>query len=67
MYVQVPTSHIKEGAICINFATFQNFEFPQIEEKCSIFVKSVGKVTVSMLQRNLVKLTKCKTQEPPAC
>ena len=52
---KVTTSQLKEGVVAINFSTFQNFQ-PDITEKSSLFVPSVGKVTVAMLQRNLVRL-----------
>eukprot|EP00835_Amoeboradix_gromovi_P000357 NODE_12_length_45166_cov_0.552511.p12 type:complete len:305 gc:universal NODE_12_length_45166_cov_0.552511:38617-39531(+) len=53
---KVPTGSLKDGLIAINFSTFQNFE-ETIAEKASLFVPSVGKVTVAMLQRNLLRLT----------
>lgn len=52
---KVPSKILKPGVIAINFSTFANFE-PDIIEKASYFVPSVGKVTVAMLERNLLRL-----------
>lgn len=52
---KVPTEKLKEGVVAINFASFKNFQ-EEIKSKASIYVPSVGKVTVAMLQRNLVRL-----------
>lgn len=51
---KVPTELIREGATCINFASYRNFEGPAVKEKASIYVPSVGKVTIAVLLRNLV-------------
>jgi len=50
---KVPTEHIREGAACINFSSFKNFDGPAVKEKASIYVPSVGKVTIAVLLRNL--------------
>ena len=52
---KITTKELKDGATAINFSTFQNFE-EDILEKANLFVPSVGKVTVAMLQRNLIRL-----------
>ncbi|KAG5462123.1 MAG: hypothetical protein BJ554DRAFT_5582 [Olpidium bornovanus] len=52
---KVPTRDLKEGVIAINFSTVKNFE-DDVKTRASIFVPSVGKVTVAMLERNLVRL-----------
>eukprot|EP00128_Syssomonas_multiformis_P005165 Colp12_sorted_trinity150504_noHs@1913 len=52
---KLPSAWVRDGAVCINFSTFKNFE-DDIKEKASIYVPSVGKVTVCMLERNLVRL-----------
>ncbi|KAI8640711.1 hypothetical protein BD408DRAFT_452501 [Parasitella parasitica] len=52
---RVPTKLLKPGAICINFSTFANFD-PDVTSKASHFIPSVGKVTVAMLERNLLRL-----------
>jgi methylenetetrahydrofolate dehydrogenase (NAD+) len=51
---KVPTELIREGAVCINFSSYRNFDGPAIKEKASIYVPSVGKVTIAILLRNLV-------------
>ena len=53
---KVPTELLREGAVCINFSSFKNFDGPAIKEKASIYVPSVGKVTIAILLRNLVRL-----------
>ncbi|KAK4521883.1 protein phosphatase regulator [Mucor velutinosus] len=52
---KVSTKILKPGVTCINFSTFANFE-PDVTSKASHFVPSVGKVTVAMLERNLLRL-----------
>ncbi|KAI8060222.1 hypothetical protein BC940DRAFT_312519 [Gongronella butleri] len=52
---KLPTNILKDGVIAINFSSFKNFE-DDIKSKASIFVPSVGKVTVAMLERNLLRL-----------
>ncbi|KYK60672.1 methylenetetrahydrofolate dehydrogenase [Drechmeria coniospora] len=53
---KVPTELIRDGAVCINFSSHKNFDGPAIKEKASIYVPSVGKVTIAVLLRNLVRL-----------
>ncbi|KAF5125401.1 Methylenetetrahydrofolate dehydrogenase [NAD(+)] [Metarhizium anisopliae] len=53
---KVPTDLIRDGAVCINFSSYRNFDGPAIKEKASIYVPSVGKVTIAILLRNLVRL-----------
>ncbi|GAN07537.1 methylenetetrahydrofolate dehydrogenase [Mucor ambiguus] len=52
---KVPTKLLKPGVASINFSTFANFE-PDVTSKASYFVPSVGKVTVAMLECNLLRL-----------
>ncbi|KAJ2394031.1 Methylenetetrahydrofolate dehydrogenase [NAD(+)] [Coemansia sp. RSA 2559] len=52
---KMPTKLLKPGVVAINFASVRNFE-PEVKDVASIYVPSVGKVTVSMLQRNLLRL-----------
>ncbi|KAG0221633.1 hypothetical protein B0O80DRAFT_470017 [Mortierella sp. GBAus27b] len=59
---KVPSDLIREGAVCINFSTYKNFEGEEIKKKASIYVPAVGKVTVAMLERNLVRLYDYQTQ-----
>lgn len=51
---KVPTELIRDGTVCINFSSYRNFDGPAVKEKASIYVPSVGKVTVACLLRNLV-------------
>jgi len=50
----VPTELVREGATCVNFSSYRNFDGPAIKEKAAIYVPSVGKVTIAVLLRNLV-------------
>ena len=53
---KVKTELLKEGLIAINFSSSGvNFE-DSVKEKSSIFVPAIGKVTTTMLQRNLLRL-----------
>lgn len=52
---KVSTGELKEGVVAINFSEFKNFN-EDIRERASLYVPSVGKVTIRMLQRNLVRL-----------
>ena len=51
---KVPTDLIRDGAVCINFSSHRNFDGPAVKEKASIYVPSIGKVTIAVLLRNLV-------------
>ncbi|KAH6682121.1 methylenetetrahydrofolate dehydrogenase [Plectosphaerella plurivora] len=53
---KIPIELIREGAVCINFSSYRNFDGPAVKEKASIYVPSVGKVTIAVLLRNLVRL-----------
>ncbi|KAH7328919.1 methylenetetrahydrofolate dehydrogenase [Stachybotrys elegans] len=53
---KVPTELIRDGAVCINFSSYRNFDGPAVKEKAAIYVPSVGKVTIAVLLRNLVRL-----------
>ncbi|KXN72991.1 NAD(P)-binding protein [Conidiobolus coronatus NRRL 28638] len=52
---QVNTELLKEGVVAINFSSHKNFA-PDIKERASIYVPSIGKVTIAMLERNLLRL-----------
>ncbi|CAG8770978.1 8371_t:CDS:2 [Dentiscutata erythropus] len=52
---KLPTSLLRDGAIAINFSTCKNFE-DNVKEKAGIYVPSIGKVTIAMLERNLLRL-----------
>jgi len=52
---KVDTAKLKEGVVAINFSTHKNFN-DDVKSKASIYVPTVGKVTVAMLERNLLRL-----------
>ncbi|KAI9845459.1 MAG: hypothetical protein M1838_001721 [Thelocarpon superellum] len=52
---QVPIGLIREGAVCINFSSQKNFA-PEVKERASIYVPAIGKVTIVVLLRNLLRL-----------
>ncbi|WVF65641.1 hypothetical protein IAT40_000372 [Kwoniella sp. CBS 6097] len=52
---KVPTKDLKDGCVCVNVAGEKNFE-ADVRERASIYVPSVGMMTIAMLQRNLLRL-----------
>lgn len=46
----------KPGFVAVNFSSNKNFD-DNVHSKASIFIPSIGKVTICMLQRNLLRLT----------
>lgn len=54
---KIPTTQLKDGCVCVNVAQEKNFE-SDVREKASIYVPSVGQMTIAMLQRNLLRLRK---------
>mmetsp|Transcript_8731 Transcript_8731/g.24075 ORF Transcript_8731/g.24075 Transcript_8731/m.24075 type:complete len:317 (+) Transcript_8731:65-1015(+) len=52
---QVPTECLKQGVVCINFAPQCNFDKEKVKE-IGTLCPAIGKVTIAMLQRNLVRL-----------
>lgn len=46
----------KPNFIAINFSSDNNFNEEEVKSKASVFVPSIGKVTICMLQRNLLRL-----------
>lgn len=52
---KLPTEWLKDGVVAINVSTHKNFS-DDIKTRASIYVPSVGKVTVAMLERNLLRL-----------
>ncbi|KAI4202364.1 MAG: hypothetical protein LQ350_002582 [Teloschistes chrysophthalmus] len=50
-----PTALLKDGVICINFSTEKNFG-PEVKERASIYVPAIGKVTIIVLLRNLLRI-----------
>lgn len=53
---KVPTEAIRDGAVCVNFSSEKNFDGPAVKEKASIYVPSIGKVTIAVLLRNQLRL-----------
>jgi len=51
-----PSEYLKDGAVCINFSSDKNFD-PTVKEKASIYVPAIGKVTITILLRNIIRLT----------
>ena len=51
---KLPAEKLKRGAICINVAQHMNFG-DGVEAKCAL-VPAVGKVTIAILARNLLRL-----------
>ncbi|KAL4989811.1 hypothetical protein BDW68DRAFT_60154 [Aspergillus falconensis] len=56
------TSLLRDGAVCINFSSEKNFG-PEVKQKASIFVPSIGKVTIVVLLRNLLRLIQNKRMD----
>lgn len=54
-FSRVRAAEIKEGAICLNFSTFKNFDDDAVE-RASVFVPRVGPMTVTMALRNTLRL-----------
>ncbi|OWZ41338.1 methylenetetrahydrofolate dehydrogenase (NAD+) [Cryptococcus neoformans c45] len=52
---KVPTKELKDGCVCVNVAGEKNFE-ADVRDRASIYVPSVGVMTITMLQRNLLRL-----------
>ncbi|RDW84348.1 hypothetical protein BP6252_01938 [Coleophoma cylindrospora] len=52
---KVPLQHLKNGAVCINFSSEKNFT-PEVKQKASIYVPAIGKVTIAILLRNILRL-----------
>ncbi|ORY90183.1 methylenetetrahydrofolate dehydrogenase [Leucosporidium creatinivorum] len=52
---QIKTEHLKEGVVAINFSESKNFE-PTVKDKASIYCPGIGKATIVLLQRNLLRL-----------
>jgi len=52
---KIDTSLLRQGAVCINFSSEKNFG-PEVKEKASIYVPSIGKATIVVLLRNLLRI-----------
>ncbi|KAI4161464.1 MAG: hypothetical protein LQ342_004867 [Letrouitia transgressa] len=60
---KLPVNLLINGAVCINFSTEKNFS-PEVKEIASIYVPAVGKVTIIILLRNLLRLVGNKIPRP---
>ncbi|KIK67697.1 hypothetical protein GYMLUDRAFT_68719 [Collybiopsis luxurians FD-317 M1] len=60
---KIPTRWLKDGCICVNVAAEKNFE-KDVRDKASLYIPAVGKVTILMLLRNLLRLQHYKTVSP---
>ncbi|KAF2270416.1 NAD(P)-binding protein [Lojkania enalia] len=56
---KVPLELLRDGAVCINFSSEKNFT-PEVKEKASIYVPAIGKVTIAVLLRNLLRIVQNK-------
>lgn len=54
-FAKVRTDEIREGTVCINFASIPNFE-DDIETHTDIYIPRVGPMTVAMCMRNTMRL-----------
>lgn len=61
---KIDTELIRDGAVCINFSSERNFDGDAVKEKASIYVPSIGKVTIAVLLRNLLRLVHNEIQDP---
>ncbi|KAF9515257.1 hypothetical protein BS47DRAFT_1376304 [Hydnum rufescens UP504] len=52
---KVKTEWLKDGCVCVNVASEKNFE-TDVRDKASLYIPAVGKVTILMLLRNLLRL-----------
>ncbi|BFZ53710.1 Methylenetetrahydrofolate dehydrogenase [NAD(+)] [Savitreella phatthalungensis] len=52
-----PSLALKDGAVAINFSSAKNFEKDTVKQHASIYVPTIGKVTILMLFRNLLRLS----------
>ncbi|KAG8936513.1 hypothetical protein FRC02_001479 [Tulasnella sp. 418] len=57
---KVKTANLKDGCVCVNISSEKNFE-KEVRDKASLYLPSVGKVTIMMLLRNLMRL--CQYQD----
>ncbi|CAL1700376.1 unnamed protein product [Somion occarium] len=52
---KVKTEWLKDGCVCLNVAADKNFD-KDVREKASLYMPTIGKVTITMLLRNLLRL-----------
>ena len=54
---------IRDGAVCVNFSSEKNFNGDEVKEKASIYVPAIGKVTIAVLLRNLLRLVQNQKEQ----
>jgi len=52
---KVKTTWLKDGCVCINVSSEKNFE-KDVREHASMYLPAVGKITILMLLRNLIRM-----------
>ncbi|KZO98122.1 NAD(P)-binding protein [Calocera viscosa TUFC12733] len=52
---KVKTEWLKDGCLCVNVASEKNFE-SDVRTRAALYIPAVGKVTITMLLRNLLRL-----------
>lgn len=50
-----PTEYVRNGTVVINFLSVKNWD-DDVKQKAGLYVPSIGKVTIAMLLRNLLRL-----------
>ncbi|PWN24143.1 NAD(P)-binding protein [Microstroma glucosiphilum] len=56
---KVPTDSINPGSVVVNFSSEKNFE-KDVRRRAAVYLPAVGKMTCTMLQRNLLRLVEAK-------
>ncbi|CAO1625332.1 unnamed protein product [Sympodiomycopsis kandeliae] len=56
---KIPTEYVQDGSIAINFSSEKNFN-KDVRTKASLYLPAVGKMTCTMLQRNLLRLIEAR-------
>lgn len=54
---KIKTELLKDGVVAINISYCNNFN-DDVKSRASFYAKAIGKVTIAMLQRNIVRLYK---------
>ncbi|KAE9968154.1 hypothetical protein BLS_005346 [Venturia inaequalis] len=60
---KVPLELLRDGAVCINFSSEKNFESVGVKEKASIYIPAIGKMTIVVLLRNLLRIVNNRADE----
>ncbi|KAF2088159.1 NAD(P)-binding protein [Saccharata proteae CBS 121410] len=60
---KVPIHLLRPGAVCINFSSDKQNFAPEVKEKASIYVPAIGKVTIVVLLRNLLRMVQNRTDQ----